>query len=87
MNFQRANEANWTHQHCLKHFSEAENHLCSKCCSSALQFCERHKIEDEHFWICKRNNDVSINRHYTQEFTLTLSNHLIEKVTINWTKL
>ncbi len=87
MNSQRINEVNWVHRQCLKCFSEAESHLCSKRCSSALQFCKSHKIEDEHLWICKESNDVSTNRYHTWEFTLTLSNHLIEKVTIDWTKL
>ncbi len=87
MNSQRINEVNWIHQQCLKCFSEAENHLCSKCCSSALQFCKSHKIKDKCLWICRENNDVSINRYHTWEFTLTLSNHLIKKVTIDWMKL
>ena len=87
MNFQRTDEMNWTHQQCSKCFSEAESHLCLKCYFSALQFCESHKIENECLWICRRSNDVSINRYHTQEFTLILSNHLIKKVTIDWMKL
>jgi len=78
---------NWTYQQCSKCFSEAESHLCSKCCFSALQFCKSHKTEDECLWICRESDDVSINRYHTQESTLTLSNHLIEKVTIDWIKL
>ncbi len=35
----------------------------------------------------KKDNDVSTNRNHTQEFTLTFSNYLIEKVIIDWTKL
>ena len=65
MNSQRINEANWIHWQCLKHFSEAENHLCLKHYSSAFQFCKSHKTEDEHFWICKENDDVSINKYHT----------------------
>ncbi len=87
MNSQRANEANWIHWQCLKYFSEAESHLCSKCYSSALQFCKSHKIEDERLWICRKNNDISTNKYHTWESTLTLNSHLIEKVTINWMKL
>ena len=87
MNSQRTDEVNWTYQQCLKHFSEAESYLCSKCCSSALQFCKSHKTEDEHLWICKKNDDVLINRYHTQESTLTFSSHLIKKVTIDWIKL
>ena len=83
MNFQRINEVNWTHQQCSKCFLEVESHLCLKYCSSALQFCKSHKIEDEHLWIYKENDDVSINRYHTQESTLTFSNYLIEKVTID----
>jgi len=78
---------NWIHQQCSKCFSEAESHLCSKCCSSALQFCESHKIEDEHLWIYKESDNISTNRYHTRKFTLTLSNHLIKKVTIDWMKL
>ena len=65
MNSQKINEVNWTYQQCSKYFSEAESHLCSKCCSLTLQFCKSHKIEDECFWICRKNNDVSINRYHT----------------------
>jgi len=78
---------NWTHQQCLKCFSEAESCLCLKRCSSAFQFYESHKIEDERFWICREDDDVSTNKYHTWEFTLTLSSYLIEKVTIDWTKL
>ncbi len=78
---------NWVHWQCLKCFSEAESHFCSKCCSSALQFCKSHKIEDEHLWIHKESNNVSTNKYHTWESTLTLSSHLIEKVIIDWTKL
>jgi len=78
---------NWIHQQCSKHFSKAENHLCSKCCFSALQFCKSHKIKDEYLWIYRESDDVLINKYHTQESTLTLSNHLIEKVIIDWKKL
>ena len=65
MNSQKANKVNWTHQQCLKCFSEVESHLCSKCCFSTLQFYESYKIEDERLWICKENDDVSINKYHT----------------------
>ncbi len=71
----------------MKCFSEVESHLCLKCCSSTLQFCESHKIENKRLWIRKKSDDVSINRYHTQEFTLTFNSHLIEKVTIDWMKL
>ncbi len=87
MNFQRTDEVNWTHQQCLKCFSETESHLCSKHYSSALQFCESHKTENECLWICREDDDVSTNKYHTWEFILTLNNHLIEKVTIDWMKL
>ena len=87
MNSQRTNKVNWVHQQCSKCFSEAESCLCSKCYSSALQFCKSHKIKDECFWICRRNNDVLINKYHTWEFTLTFNNHLIKKVIIDWMKL
>ncbi len=87
MNSQRINEVNWTHQQCSKHFSETESCLCSKCYSSAFQFCKSHKIEDEHLWICRESDDVSINKYHTWESTLTFSSHLIKKVTIDWMKL
>ncbi len=75
---------NWIHWQCSKHFLEAESYLCLKYCFSALQFCESHKIEDEHFWIHKENDDVSTKKYQTWEFTLILNSHLIKKVIINW---